>query len=290
MDYFKQIKAFYSRQLINPLASPDISLWHALMYQSNSLGWPTEFNVPMSTLCIYTGLSTSAVKRSRNNLATNGLIKWHQRKGRLSASYSIVVLYEPQNEPQSAPQPVPQSAPQPVPQSGPIHKHKTENNIYSTSATTARERGGMDAVPPPSPPEAPGLAQAAQCYEANIGPLPRYVGERLMYWLDELNLNLVCEAIHRAAAANARSWNYAEKILTSWRDSGIRTVDAARMERGGRKHTTAPRAHAAPCAARPTADEVWSKISEGGEHDDQAGNSGFAAIDGEVLAEFSAGR
>ncbi len=147
----------------------------------------------------------------------------------------------------------------------------------------------MDAVPPPSPPEAPGLAQAAQCYEANIGPLPRYVGERLMYWLDELNLDLVCEAIHRAAAANARSWNYAEKILISWRDAGVHTVEAARMERSGRKHT-APRAKAAPRAARPTADEVWSKISEGGERDDQAGDSRFAAIDGEVLAELSAGR
>lgn len=132
MDYFKQIKAFYSRQLINPLTSPDVSLWHALMFQSNALGWPTEFNVPMSTLCIYTGLSTSAVKRSRNNLATVGLIKWHQRKGRASASYSLVALYEPQSEPQGAPQPAPQSEPQPAPQGGPIHKHKTENNISSS--------------------------------------------------------------------------------------------------------------------------------------------------------------
>lgn len=86
----------------------------------------------MSTLCIYTGLSTSAVKRSRNNLATGGLIKWHQRKGRASASYSLVALYEPQSEPQPALQPAPQSEPQPAPQGGPIHKHKTENNISSS--------------------------------------------------------------------------------------------------------------------------------------------------------------
>ena len=143
MDYFKQIKAFYSRQLINPLTSPDVSLWHALMYQSNALGWPTEFNVPMSTLCIYTGLSTSAVKRSRNNLATGGLIKWHQRKGRASASYSLVALYEPQSEPQGAPQPAPQSEPQ----GAPIHKHKTENNISSSieedSKRKSKPRGSV---------------------------------------------------------------------------------------------------------------------------------------------------
>lgn len=40
----------------------------------------------------------------RNDLATGGLIKWHQRKGRASASYSIVALYGPQSEPQDAPQ------------------------------------------------------------------------------------------------------------------------------------------------------------------------------------------
>lgn len=84
-----------------------------------------------------------------------------------------------------------------------------------------------------------------------------------MYWLDELNLNLVCEAIHRAAAANARSWNYAEKILTSWRDSGIRTVDAARMERGGRRGPTGPVSgrHAGTAPHRETAQEAFLRIA-----------------------------
>ncbi len=121
----------------------------------------------------------------------------------------------------------------------------------------------MDAVPPPSPPESPGLAQAAQCYEANIGPLPRYVGERLMYWLDELNLDLVCEAIHRAASANARSWNYAEKILTSWRDAGVRTVDVARMEHSGRRGPAGPVSgrHTGTAPHRETAQEAFLRIA-----------------------------
>ena len=121
----------------------------------------------------------------------------------------------------------------------------------------------MDAVPPPSPPEAPGLAQAAQCYEANIGPLPRYVGERLMYWLDELNPDLVCEAIHRAAAANARSWNYAEKVLTSWRDAGVRTVEAARMEHSGRRGPAGPVSgrHVGTAPHRETAQEAFLRIA-----------------------------
>lgn len=158
------------------------------------------------------------------------------------------------------------------------------------AAATARERCGMDAVPPQSPPEDPGLAQAAQCYESNIGPLPRYVGERLAYWLGELGCDLVCEAIHRAAAANARSWNYAEKILQSWRNSGVRTVEAARMERTARQRPAAPYSQGAPGNRRETADEVWSKIAEGGDDNDRPGGSEFAAIDGEALAELPPGR
>lgn len=124
----------------------------------------------------------------------------------------------------------------------------------------------MDAVPPSSPPEASGLAQAAQCYEANIGPLPRYVGERLMYWLDELNLDLVCEAIHRAASANARSWNYAEKILRDWQATGVRTLDAARMEHTGRRRS-APGSYAAS-PKKETAQEAFLRIArEEAEHD-----------------------
>lgn len=148
----------------------------------------------------------------------------------------------------------------------------------------------MDAVPPQSPPEDPGLAQAAQCYEANIGPLPRYVGERLQIWLTALGPDLVCEAIHRAASANARSWNYAEKILRDWKSAGVRTVDAARMERAARQRPAAPHGPDATGNRRETADEVWRKIAEGGDDDDRPGGSEFAAIDGEVLAELPPGR
>ena len=280
MEYFKQLKAFYGRLLINSLTSPEISLWHALMWQSNVLGWPAEFNVPLSTLEIYSGLSTAGVKRARNTLTAKGLIEWHSKKGRQSAVYKLVALYEPQN--------VPQNVPQSVPQSEPIHRLKTIDNIASTAtatAATARERCGLDAAPSQSPPEDPGLAQAAQCYEANIGPLPRYVGERLQFWLAELGPDLVCEAIHRAAAANARRWNYAEKILRDWQSTGVRTVEAARMERPATPHS-----QGAPGNRRETADEVWRKIAEGGDDNDQAGGGGFAAIDGEILAELPPGR
>ena len=167
-------------------------------------------------------------------------------------------------------------------------KDMDKDSVAADAATAARPRACDAAADEPCPGVEldPGLAKAVQCYEANIGALPRYVAERLKSWLTELGPDLVCEAIHRAASANARSWRYAEKILESWRDSGIRTVEAARMEQNTRQRT--PRTQAAQQAQ--TADEVWRRIAEGGDSDDRSGGSRFAAIDGEVLAELPSGR
>lgn len=167
-------------------------------------------------------------------------------------------------------------------------KEMDKDSVAAVAATTARAgaRDTAAADPCPAVELDPWLAKAVQCYEANIGALPRYVAERLESWLAELGPDLVCEAIHRAASANARNWNYAEKILQSWQDSGVRTVEAARMEQNTRQRT--PRTQAAQQAQ--TADEVWRRIAEGGDSDDRSGGSRFAAIDGEVLAELPSGR
>lgn len=135
-----------------------------------------------------------------------------------------------------------------------------DKEIVSATAATARTRAGSAAADYIQPVETdPGLAQAVQCYEANIGVLPRYVGERLQEWLKVLGPDLVCEAIHRAASANARSWNYAEKILRDWQAAGVRTLDAARMEHTSRRgaapgsHATSPR--------KETAQEAFLRIA-----------------------------
>lgn len=158
-------------------------------------------------------------------------------------------------------------------------KEMDKDSVTAVAVTTARADARDAAAADPC------LAKAVQCYEANIGALPRYVGDRLQYWLGILGADLVCEAINRAASANARSWRYAEKILQSWHTSGVRTVEAAKMERLSRprkeKDASGHNAH--------TADEIWRRIAEGGGRDDNSRGGGFVAIDGEVLAEFSEG-
>lgn len=130
MNYLAELRAFYDRLELNPLPSPAIALWHALMSIANKTGWQQEFTVAISILVLKSGLSESAVKRARNRLVQDGFITWKSRNGNQSAVYSInslVVQYEPQSVPQSEPHTVPQSEPQ----SGRINKHKQNktNNI-----------------------------------------------------------------------------------------------------------------------------------------------------------------
>lgn len=142
-----------------------------------------------------------------------------------------------------------------------------DKEIVSATAATARTRAGDAAAVIQRTMELdPGLAKVVQCYEANIGVLPRYVGERLQAWSESLGPDLVCEAIHRAASANARSWNYAEKILRDWQATGVRTLDAARMEHTVRRRS-APGSYVA-FPKKETAQEAFLRIArEEAEHD-----------------------
>ena len=123
MNYLAEIKAFYDRLELNPLPSPAIALWHALMSIANKTGWQQEFTVAVSVLVLKSGLNAQAIKRARNRLEQDGYITWKSRGGNLSAVYHLNSLVV-QNSIKNVPQCEPQSIPQTEPQSVPINKHK----------------------------------------------------------------------------------------------------------------------------------------------------------------------
>lgn len=135
MNYLMEIKAFYDRLETNPLPSPSIALWHALMYIANKTGWQEEFAVALSVLVLRSGLNETAVKRARNKLMQEGYITWRSRGGNQAAVYkmiSLVVQNKVKNDPQSDPQSAPQCDPQSDPQSAPINKqNKTKQKGYT---------------------------------------------------------------------------------------------------------------------------------------------------------------
>ena len=142
MNYLAEIKAFYDRLELNPLPSPAIALWHALMSIANKTGWQQEFTVAVSVLMLKSGLNAQAIKRARNRLEQDGFITWKSRGGNQSAIYrlnSLVVQNDiknvPQCEPQSVPHTEPQSVPQCEPQSVPINKHKQTKTKHIPSVS-----------------------------------------------------------------------------------------------------------------------------------------------------------
>ena len=89
MNYIAEIKAFYDRLELNPLPSPAIALWHALMSIANKTGWQQEFTVAVSVLVLKSGLNAQAIKRARNRLEQDGYITWRSRGGNQAAVYHL---------------------------------------------------------------------------------------------------------------------------------------------------------------------------------------------------------
>lgn len=163
MNYITEIKAFYDLLETNPLPSPAIAVWHALMHIANKTGWQQEFAVAVSVLEVKTGLNAKAIERARNKLAQDGLIIWKSRKGNRSAVYTMCTLCDkltPENVAQPVAQSVPQPVAQPVAQSVAINKQK-QNKTVNTSSASHFSKPALEEV-------------AAYCRERGNGIDPQY--------------------------------------------------------------------------------------------------------------------
>lgn len=141
LNYIKEINAFYDRLELNPLPSPAIALWHALMSIANKTGWQQEFTVAVSVLVLKSGLNAQAIKRARNRLEQDGYIGWKARGGNQSSIYhinSLVVQNDSGFCTTKCTAKRPQSEPQSEPQSVPITKHK--QNIKKSNTDVLPEK------------------------------------------------------------------------------------------------------------------------------------------------------
>ena len=107
----------YSEILIHT----DVVVYMILYKQANDLMWKAPFNMSIGVLAERAKISIASVKRSRDRLQKEGLIKWESRGGRQSANYWII---EPQHEPQHEPQYEPQYKCEP--QCEPQHEPQSE--------------------------------------------------------------------------------------------------------------------------------------------------------------------
>lgn len=142
-------------------------------------------------------------------------------------------------------------------------KNKEQN--ISTTTTTAQARESWQ--------------QCVDCYEQNIGALPRAAFDSIVSYLEQVETDLVCEAINQAAINNKRSWGYAQAILRDCLQKNITTRAAylAEKEAGSQKKGTSQRQQ------MKTTQEKLREIAKGGMADDLSADGGAPVAGYELL-------
>lgn len=148
-------------------------------------------------------------------------------------------------------------------------KAKIENRKqkieYITTTTTAQARESWK--------------QCVDCYEQNIGALPRAAFDSIVGYLEQVEPDLVCEAIKQAAINNKRSWGYAQAILRDCLKNNITTRAAYLAEKEARSQQkgTSQRKQ------MKTTQEKLREIAKGGMADDLSADGGASVAGHELL-------
>lgn len=148
-------------------------------------------------------------------------------------------------------------------------KEKIENRKqkieYITTTTTAQARESRQ--------------QCVDCYEQNIGALPRAAFDSIVGYLEQVEPDLVCEAINQAAINNKRSWGYAQAILRDCLQKKITTRAAYLAEKEARSQQkgTSQRQQ------MKTTQEKLREIAKGGIADDLSADGGAPVAGYELL-------
>ena len=76
----QQLDEFYSMLDYNPVSSNAISLYLVILIIAKNADWAEEVKIANSILTSKCNLSISSLQRARNELITNGYLKYKKRK------------------------------------------------------------------------------------------------------------------------------------------------------------------------------------------------------------------
>mgnify|MGYP003106012468 CR=1 FL=1 len=152
-----------------------------------------------------------------------------------------------------------------VSQTSQYKEQRTKNKEQNITTTTAQARESWQ--------------QCVDCYEQNIGALPRAAFDSIVGYLEQVEPDLVCEAINQAAINNKRSWGYAQAILRDCLKNNITTRAAYLAEKEARSQQKG----AAQRQQMKTTQEKLREIAKGGIADDVSADGGAPVAGYELL-------
>lgn len=246
MNYISELNAFDNWIDTHPMSANAIGLWRALMQIANRARWRESLAIPNALITLKSGLTTTSIKRAREELRQAGRITFDFRTGRQATIYHIIPFADqkavqngpqsnegetvavqngPQNEPQKnkADQKAVQNGPQDDvavqvavrvadqigPQNGPIYKHKQNKEINKTTTVV---------VPPPP---VDGVKETSELFEKNVHPFSGLVERDMLCDLVEAyGSTWVQSAIREAIRQGVLRMSYIAGILKSWKARG----------------------------------------------------------------------
>lgn len=223
MNLYALNNAFYTRQMINPLSSGQIALWHALTHIANKTGWKPWFTVAGITLVQLTGLSYQGIAKARNQLKQYGLIDF-KSNGTKACAYTIIDITA---------LPQPESVPEPV-----------EEDDYGNPMPDAE------------------WLRVQDHYQRNLSTqFPQGVREDdLWHFYETLGADVMCFAIEvtaRSAGDSRTAYNYLAKILAEWQKANVHTLDDAKIQHAQHQRATQKPPEPTPVPPAPKRREIY---------------------------------
>ncbi|WP_121616357.1 DnaD domain-containing protein [Virgibacillus halodenitrificans] len=90
MNYMKEINAFHTQNMFDPLSGSAVALWSVLMHVNNLCGWKKEFTVAATQLQAMAGLKSTTFKAARKELQEKGRIIVTSRGANRAAMYQMI--------------------------------------------------------------------------------------------------------------------------------------------------------------------------------------------------------
>jgi DnaD/phage-associated family protein len=109
--------------------------------------------------------------------------------------------------------------------------------VYDTSHDTSTTRGEKEKEKE----KETTTVDAVNFYQQNFGVLNPYTMQNIINWTNDLNDELVVEAMKRTLEANKTSWNYTKAILLDWFNHNLTTLEDVQAYEGAYKRNKEPK-------------------------------------------------
>lgn len=110
-----------------------------------------------------------------------------------------------------------------------IYPHSNDQMLTKTTQSKVKESKGKKSKAEESIAAAPAVMNAHLFYQENFGMQNPTVMQTIEFWIEDLNEELVIEAMRRAAI-DQKGFRYAEGIMKNWDKKNIRTMEQVEAE------------------------------------------------------------